>query len=255
MQSSDLAAGSYRAKSGCQSRSSRAAFVTLPMVGNERVSTIMARASRRLRASEIARRFGSSINSKSILCASPRMRRMIFAAAEARPCPGTAGPYKPAARSPDAPLRPHLRTASLDRHRLPLASSTVRGTCGRTRSRLFRPSPAPKPRTLAARPVNARDRRTPDRTAGLPMTAPVSKPMGPYMTNSGSITLVESLLGHHDRAGVEVAVDHGLGVAEKLLLQLGNRDLEGDRRRGWPWRSASSWASSSDLIRRCGRGQ
>ena len=44
------------------------------------VSTIMARASRRLRASHTARCFGSSINSKSMLCASPRMRRMIFAA-------------------------------------------------------------------------------------------------------------------------------------------------------------------------------
>ena len=49
-------------------------------VPNEAVSTIMARASRRLRASQTARRFGSSINSKSILWARPRMRRMIFAA-------------------------------------------------------------------------------------------------------------------------------------------------------------------------------
>ena len=69
------------AKSGCQSRTSRAAFVTAPIVGNEAVSTIIARASRRLRASQIARCFGSSISSKSALCASPRMRRMIFAAA------------------------------------------------------------------------------------------------------------------------------------------------------------------------------
>ena len=70
-----------QAKSGCQSRISRAAFVTAAMEGNEAVSTIMLRARRRLRASQVARRFGSSIHSKSILCARPRMRRMIFAAA------------------------------------------------------------------------------------------------------------------------------------------------------------------------------
>ena len=70
--------GGNQRKSGCQSRTSRAAFVTAPMVRNEAVSTIIARASRR--APRLANRplLGSSINSKSILCASPRMRRMIF---------------------------------------------------------------------------------------------------------------------------------------------------------------------------------
>jgi ribose transport system permease protein len=55
-------------RSGCQSRNSRAAFVTARMVPNDRVSTSIARASRRLRASQIA-------------WARPRMRRMIFAPA------------------------------------------------------------------------------------------------------------------------------------------------------------------------------
>src|ERR1700680_2772445 len=70
----------YRAKSGCQSRISRAALVTAPMVRNDGVSNIITRARRRLRASQIARSFVSSIHSKSILWASPRMRRIIFAA-------------------------------------------------------------------------------------------------------------------------------------------------------------------------------
>ena len=57
----------YRLKSGCQSRSACAALVTVPILVNNGVSSIMVRARCRLRASQIARRFKSSISSKSML--------------------------------------------------------------------------------------------------------------------------------------------------------------------------------------------
>ena len=34
--------------------------------------------------------------------------------------------------------------------------------------------------------------------------------------------------GHHDRAGMEIAVNHGLRVAQEAFFQLGDGDLEGD---------------------------
>ena len=68
--------------SGCQSRNFRAAPVTSAMVRNAAASTIIPRASLTARASLIARLLGSSISSKSMLWARPKMRRMVLAAAK-----------------------------------------------------------------------------------------------------------------------------------------------------------------------------
>ena len=95
----------HGAKSGCQSRNSRAALVTARIVGNAAGSSIMVRARRRLRASQVARSFTSSIASKSRLCASPRMRRMILAAAKPT-ASWNIRPYRLAVQFPAGPPRP-----------------------------------------------------------------------------------------------------------------------------------------------------
>jgi translation elongation factor EF-G len=148
-------------KSGCQSRSSRAALVTAPMMRNDGVSSIMVRARRRLRASQTARRFGSSIHSKSILCARPRMRRMIWLPRTPR-CPGTAAPYSSAARSRGARRRPRRQTRLPDRRRHWPRYATIRRTCGKTPPTDVRSSPGSRPRTTAGHRVRARGRRKPN---------------------------------------------------------------------------------------------
>ena len=146
-------------KSGCQSRSSRAAFVTSPTEPSAGVQHHHA-GEAEARASQSARRLGSSIHSKSILCARPRMRRMIFAAANPR-VSRTAGAYRPAVRLRGAPRRPGRRKALRDRRRRGLRCARV-DKLRENSVHTSRSSPASSPRTNAAPRASARGRLRPE---------------------------------------------------------------------------------------------
>ena len=135
-------------------------------LGNDAVSTIIARASRRLRASQIAPllrildQLEIGIMRQPEDAADDLCGRRSHGVSEQPPHIGLSFGLQARRTGLAGKQCPRVR-----RHR-ELPCARARGTRGRTPSRRFRSFPAPKPRTAAVRPANVRDRRRPDSSSG-----------------------------------------------------------------------------------------